>query len=98
MSLKTNKSYSRRLKVTKTGKVLGRKPGKNHFNAREKNRDQAGKRGLSNVQSIVTKRFKKLFLPHEDLKLSEVNTEKKKFDTTTDAESEKPSTTKSINA
>lgn len=34
MSEKTNKSFSKRLKLTKNGKVLGRKPGKNHFNAR----------------------------------------------------------------
>lgn len=32
--MKTNKSYSKRLKVTKTGKVLGRTPGQNHFNAK----------------------------------------------------------------
>lgn len=35
MAMKTNKSYSKRLKVTKTGKVLVRKPGQNHFNAKE---------------------------------------------------------------
>jgi ribosomal protein L35 len=35
MSIKTNKSYSKRLKVTKTGKILARKGGKNHFNAKE---------------------------------------------------------------
>ena len=32
--MKTNKSYSKRLKVTKNGKVLGRKTGQNHFNAK----------------------------------------------------------------
>jgi len=32
---KTNKSYSKRLKVTKNGKVLQRAPGQNHFNAKE---------------------------------------------------------------
>lgn len=35
MSQKTNKSYTKRLKVTKTGKILGRKPGFNHFNAKQ---------------------------------------------------------------
>ena len=33
MSAKTNKSYTKRLKITKTGKILGRKPGFNHNNA-----------------------------------------------------------------
>ena len=32
--MKTNKSYQKRLKVTKNGKILARKPGQNHFNAR----------------------------------------------------------------
>lgn len=29
-----NKSFSKRLKVTKNGKILARKPGRNHFNAK----------------------------------------------------------------
>ena len=36
MSLKTNKSYLKRLKVTKTGKLVARKSGRNHFNAKER--------------------------------------------------------------
>ncbi|HRH22936.1 MAG TPA: 50S ribosomal protein L35 [Candidatus Paceibacterota bacterium] len=36
--MKTNKSYTKRLKVTKNGKVLARKPGQNHFNAKESGR------------------------------------------------------------
>ncbi len=32
--MKTNKSYAKRVKVTKTGKVLVRKAGINHFNAK----------------------------------------------------------------
>lgn len=35
MSGKTNKSFSKRLKVTKNGKVQSRKAGGNHFNAKE---------------------------------------------------------------
>jgi len=35
MAMKTNKSYMKRLKVTKSGKILGRKVGQNHFNAKE---------------------------------------------------------------
>ena len=45
MSLKTNKSYAKRLRVTKNGKVLARKAGKNHFNAKASRKKQlAGKR------------------------------------------------------
>jgi ribosomal protein L35 len=35
MTIKTNKSFTKRLKVTKSGKILARKPGQNHFNAKE---------------------------------------------------------------
>jgi ribosomal protein L35 len=45
MSTKTNKSFSKRLKVTKNGKVLARRGGKNHFNAKESRSSQlSGKR------------------------------------------------------
>lgn len=32
--MKTTKSFTKRLKVTRKGKILGRKPGQNHFNAK----------------------------------------------------------------
>jgi ribosomal protein L35 len=34
-SAKTNKSYTKRLKITKNGLLKARKPGVNHFNAKE---------------------------------------------------------------
>jgi ribosomal protein L35 len=40
--MKTNKSFSKRLKVTRRGKIVARKPGKNHFNAKEKRSTQMG--------------------------------------------------------
>ena len=44
--MKTNKSYSKRLKLTKNGKVLARKPGFNHFNAKQSRVTQlAGRKG-----------------------------------------------------
>jgi ribosomal protein L35 len=43
--MKTNKSYSKRLKLTKNGKVLSRKAGFNHFNAKQSRTTQlAGKK------------------------------------------------------
>jgi ribosomal protein L35 len=32
--MKTNKSYSKRLRVTRNGKIVARKGGQDHFNAR----------------------------------------------------------------
>ena len=48
--MKTNKSFSKRLKVTKNGKILRRKAGGNHFNAKERRVKQLNKkRALSLV-------------------------------------------------
>ena len=38
--MKTNKSFTKRLKITKNGKLVARKPGKNHFSAKEKRSTQ----------------------------------------------------------
>ena len=38
--MKTNKSFTKRIKITRNGKLLARKPGKNHFNAKEKRSTQ----------------------------------------------------------
>ncbi|MEI6843554.1 MAG: 50S ribosomal protein L35 [bacterium] len=43
MTTKTNKSFTKRLKVTKNGKILARKTGQNHFNAKESGRSQMAK-------------------------------------------------------
>ena len=59
--MKTNKSYSKRLKVTKNGKVLARKPGFNHFNAKQSRTKQlAGKR--ANPFNMTNKERRR-FLP-----------------------------------
>lgn len=42
--MKTNKSYTKRLKVTRKGKIIARKPGQNHFNAKESRQKQHGKK------------------------------------------------------
>lgn len=44
MSIKTNKSYSKRIKVTKNGKLIARKPGQNHYNAKERSSTSMSKR------------------------------------------------------
>lgn len=45
MSIKTNKSLTKRLKITKNGKILSKAPGFNHFNSRQSRTKQlAGKK------------------------------------------------------
>jgi ribosomal protein L35 len=48
MSTKTNKSFTKRMKVTKSGKILVRQTGQNHFNSKESRRSQ-----LSKKQSVA---------------------------------------------
>ncbi len=42
--MKTNKSLTKRLKVTRKGKILARAPGFNHFNAKQSRTKQLGAR------------------------------------------------------
>ena len=48
--MKTNKSYAKRLKLTKNGTILSRKAGFNHFNAKQSRTKQlAGRKGQNFV-------------------------------------------------
>ena len=58
--MKTNKSFTKRLRVTRTGKVLGRKGGLNHFNSREQRVKQLGKRKAASF--TITNKSKSRFL------------------------------------
>ena len=57
--MKTNKSYTKRIKVTRNGKLVARKPGQNHFNAKEKRSTQMKGRRSQNLQfpAKVMQRF-----------------------------------------
>ena len=44
MTTKTNKSFTKRIKVSKNGKMTARKTGQNHFNAKENRRSQLAKK------------------------------------------------------
>jgi len=59
--MKTNKSYSSRIRVTKRGKLLARKTGQNHFNAKNTGSERMAKR--RNVSVIMNKRHQRRFLP-----------------------------------
>lgn len=55
--MKTNKSFSKRIKVTRNGKLVARKPGQNHFNAKEKRSTQmTGRRSQQLGADIMTKK------------------------------------------
>ena len=58
--MKTIKAYTKRLRVTKKGKVLGRVGGLNHFNSRKQRVKQLGKR--KNVAVKMTNKDKSRFL------------------------------------
>jgi len=60
--MKTNKSYKKRVKVTKNGKVVARKPGQDHFNARESGNDQLKKNRTHIVAWGKNKRITRRFL------------------------------------
>ncbi len=60
--MKTNKSYTKRLKVTKNGKIIARKAGQNHFNAK-----QSGQKRLNRKRTqllTLSKRITRRFLPN----------------------------------
>lgn len=57
--MKTNKSYTKRLKFTKNGKVLARKAGQNHFNAKERTKTglKKGRMVNFNISHKAASRF-----------------------------------------
>ena len=59
--MKTNKSFSKRIKVTKNGKLVARKPGQNHFNARQSGRQRLARKRSS--QLAMSERLVRRFLP-----------------------------------
>ncbi len=59
--MKTNKSYSKRIRVTKTGKLIARRPGQNHFNAKERGNTKSSKRRT--VTLAISNRVRRRFFP-----------------------------------
>lgn len=59
-TMKTNKSYKKRLKVTKNGKVIARRPGQNHFNAKESGDERRDKARSAHLK--MTQKSKARFL------------------------------------
>jgi len=59
--LKTNKSLKKRLKITKNGKILSRKAGQNHFNAKESRSKQLAQKRTSEFK--ISNKDLNRFLP-----------------------------------
>ncbi|MAF59353.1 MAG: hypothetical protein QF858_02090 [Candidatus Pacebacteria bacterium] len=60
--MKTNKSYTKRLKIKKSGKVIARRPGQNHFNAKASRSKQLKKRGTD--EFALSTKDKSRFVPY----------------------------------
>jgi len=63
MKQKTHKAVSKRIKVTKNGKVIKRKAGQDHFNSRETGKVRRNKRSDVKLGKQVKKAIK-TFLPY----------------------------------
>jgi len=61
--MKTNKSFAKRMKVTRTGKILTRKPGQNHFNAKASRNKQLQAKKSRDFRHITTKKELGSLLP-----------------------------------
>jgi len=59
--MKTNKSYSKRIRVTRNGKLVARKAGQNHFNAKASGNQRRNKRAT--VLLTLTAKVRRRFLP-----------------------------------
>lgn len=60
MKMKTNKAIAKRFKVTKSGKVLKRKTGQDHFNSRESGKVTRNKRRDVSMGKEFSKNLKDL--------------------------------------
>jgi ribosomal protein L35 len=60
--MKTNKSYTKRLRVTKNGKIIARTPGHNHFNAKASGSENMAKKRGRIIKMSASDRSR--FLPN----------------------------------
>lgn len=59
--MKSNKSFLKRLRVTKKGKIVSRVPGHNHFNAKRSGSEKRNKNRSSSI--TLNHELKSRFLP-----------------------------------
>lgn len=63
--MKSNKSYKKRLRVTKKGKIVARAPGHNHFNAKSSGSERQRKGRSTSFHATMTATDKSRFLTHK---------------------------------
>jgi len=63
MTIKTHKSLSKRIKITKNGKLIKKMSGRGHFNARESGSVTRAKRANLTLSKVHYENIKQL-LPH----------------------------------
>jgi ribosomal protein L35 len=59
--MKTNKSYTKRIRVTRNGKMMVRVKGQNHFNAKSSGSERSAKR--RSVSINLSAKVRSRFLP-----------------------------------
>ena len=60
--MKSNKSYSKRIKVTRKGKLVARVPGQNHFNARQNGSERMRRSRATSFHAALNNTAKSRFL------------------------------------
>lgn len=61
--MKTNKSFAKRLRVTRKGKVIARVPGHNHFNAKRSGSEKQHKNRADVFHAALDNTARSRFLP-----------------------------------
>ncbi|MEY4747645.1 MAG: Ribosomal protein [Candidatus Parcubacteria bacterium] len=62
--MKSNKSFLKRLRLTKRGKIVARTPGHNHFNAKESGSGRMRRRRQGAFHAALDNTAKSRFLPN----------------------------------
>lgn len=62
--MKSNKSFLKRLRVTKKGKIVARVPGHNHFNAKESGSGRARRRRQTAFHAALDNTARSRFFPN----------------------------------
>jgi ribosomal protein L35 len=63
-SMKNNKSFSKRLRVSKNGKIVARAPGQNHFNAKRSGASTMRHKRAGSFHAAMNNTARSRFLPH----------------------------------
>jgi ribosomal protein L35 len=65
--MKTNKSLAKRIRITKNGKLKARKPGFNHFNAKQSRTKQL--QGKTPIDFALSNKLRGRFFPHANIRI-----------------------------